>query len=64
MNFAWGLSCVRLIHIGGDLTLSFNSANIQHVVIFVQPILNVEVAMGAKFAACSMSCLTSMSKIC
>ena len=29
---------------------------------FFQPILNVEVVMGAKFAACSMSGLTSMSK--
>ena len=63
MNLAGGLSCVSLINIGGDLTLSFNSANIQHVMIFFQHILNVEVAMGAKFAACSlMSGLTSMSK--
>ena len=62
MNLAGGLSCVSLINIGGDLTLSFNSANIQHVVIFFQHILNVEVALGAKFAACSMSSLTSMSE--
>jgi hypothetical protein len=34
MNLAGGLSCVSLINIGGDSTLSFNSANIQHVVIF------------------------------
>jgi hypothetical protein len=40
MNLAGGLSCVSLINIGGDLTLSFNSANIQHVVIFFQHILN------------------------
>jgi hypothetical protein len=31
MNLAGGLSCVSLINIGGDLTLSFNSDNIQHV---------------------------------
>ena len=62
MNLAGGLSCVSLINIGGDLTLLFNSANIQHVMIFFQHILNVEVAMGAKFAAWSMSGLTSMSK--
>ena len=45
MNLAGGLSCVSLINIGGDLTLSFNSANIQHVMIFFQHILNVEVAI-------------------
>ena len=34
MNLAGALSCVSLINIGGDLTLSFNFVNIQHVVIF------------------------------
>jgi hypothetical protein len=33
-NLAGGLSCVSLINIGRDLMQSFNSGNIQHVVIF------------------------------
>jgi hypothetical protein len=56
MNLAGGLSCVSLINIGGQLRQYSTCGN------FFQHILNVEVVMGAKFAACSMSDLTSMSK--
>jgi hypothetical protein len=76
MNLVGGLSCVSLINIGGHLTLSFNSANIQHVVIFfnifwtlkLRWVLNSRHVQCPVYSSmsethgCSMSDLTSMSK--